>query len=68
MEKRIIDQSELDMEVQADHFGIGSKKCTTSGKSSDCCWHDCVERRNGGTGSAIIFCERWATYLFSAFS
>lgn len=70
MEKRTIDQSELDMEVQADHYGSKKKKanCTTGGKSTDCCWHDCTERREGGTGTAIIFCEKWATYMWSAFA
>lgn len=69
MEKRKIDAAELDMEVQG--HGPFSSGCTTSGKSTDCCWHDCKVWKEDTalfTYTGLAKCQAWATYSWSAFS
>lgn len=62
---------EKDVKIQVEHswcFPIVTTnpgKCKTSGKSSDCCWHDCTEYRNG-VGTARY--GAYATSQWSAFA
>ncbi len=61
---------EKDVKIQVEHswgvqFWKNGNNCRTSGRSTDCCWHDCTEYRNG-VGTARY--NAWATSQWSSFS
>lgn len=63
----------LDMEVQVAHEGSKASTCTTSGKSSDCCWHDCKQTKKvyqNATffGIGLSTCMRYSTVTYINYS